>query len=70
MMSYGPNDRGMVLRWVNSGTGERHTRYGNRGAISARNWFKPRGQAALNKAVDNLANLIDTELEAMLNKKK
>ena len=70
MMHYGPNDRGMVLRWVNSGTSGRDTRYGNRGTIAARNWFKPRGQSALNKAVDNLANLIDTELEAMLNKKK
>ena len=70
MMHYGPNDRGMVLRWVNSGTGGRTTKYGNRGSIAARNWFQARGQAALNKAVDTLANLIDTELEAMLNKKK
>ena len=69
MMHYGPNDRGMVLRWVNSGTGERTSYGGNRGAIAARNWFKPRGQAALNKAVDTLANLIDTELENILNKK-
>ena len=70
MMHYGPHDRGMVLRWQNSGTSGRTTRFGNRGAIAALNWFKPRGQAALNKAVDNLANLIDTELEAILNKKK
>lgn len=69
MMSYGPNDRGMVLRWVNSGTGERTSYGGNRGAIAARNWFSPKGQAALQKAADNLANLIDTELEAILNKK-
>ena len=69
MMSYGPNDRGMVLRWQNSGTGERTSYGGNRGAIAARNWFKLRGQAALNKAVDTLANLIDTELENILNKK-
>ena len=70
MMHYGPSDRGMVLRWVNSGTSGRTTKYGNRGAIAARNWFEPRGQAALQKAADNLANLIDTELENILNKKK
>ena len=70
MMNYGPNDRGMVLRWVNSGTSGRSTRFGNRGAIAARNWFAPRGQAALQKAVDHLATLIDNELENMLNKKK
>ena len=70
MMNYGPNDRGMVLRWVNSGTSGRSTRFGDRGAIAARNWFAPRGQAELQKAVDHLATLIDTELENILNKKK
>lgn len=69
MMHYGPHDRGMILRWQNSGTDARNSKYGNRGAIGARNWFAPKGQAALNKAVDTLANLIDTELEAILNKK-
>lgn len=69
MMHYGPSDRGMVLRWVNSGTGTRTTKYGNRGSIAARNWFQPSGQAALQQATDNLANLIDTELESILNKK-
>ena len=70
MMHYGPHDRGMVLRWQNSGTSGRTTKYGNRGAIAARNWFEPRGQAALQKAADNLANLIDKELMNILNKKK
>lgn len=69
MMKYGPNDRGMVLRWVNSGTGARTTRFGNRGSIAARNWFKPSAQAALDRSVDVLARLIDTELNDILNKK-
>lgn len=80
---YAPQDRGMILRWVNSGTqkrqafGGRMSRRGydsslggNRGSISARNFFRNTGEPALIKAVDALANLIDTELEAMLNKKK
>lgn len=70
MMTYGPHDRGMVLRWQNSGTAERTSYGGNRGSITARHWFKPKGEAALQRAADNLANLIDTELMNMLNKKK
>lgn len=70
MMSYGPHDRGMVLRWQNSGTSGRESRYGNRGVITAGNWFSPRGQRAIGQAVSKLSNLIDTELENILNKKK
>ena len=70
MMNYGPHDRGMVLRWVNSGTSGRTTRFGNRGAIAARNFFRGAAERALTQATDALSNLIDTELEAILNKKK
>ena len=83
IMSYAPQDRGMILRWVNSGTQKRQalggrmgkrgydsSRGGNRGSISARNFFRNAGEPALVKAVDALANLIDTELENILNKKK
>jgi len=76
VMHYGPHDRGWILRIVNSGTSDREagTRggrlSGNRGSIAARNFFGPAGTSALAKAADNLANLIDTELEAMLNKTK
>ena len=75
VMHYGPHDRQWILRIINSGTGDRTagTRngrlHGNRGSIAARNFFGPAGQRALMKAADNLANLIDTELENMLNKK-
>ena len=82
IMSYAPQDRGMILRWVNSGTQQRQalggrmskrgydtSRGGNRGAIAARNFFRNAGEPALVKAVDALANLIDSELENMLNKK-
>ena len=83
IMSYAPQDRGMILRWVNSGTQQRQalggrmsrrgydtSRGGNRGAITARNFFRNAGEPALVKAVDTLANLIETELENILNKKK
>ena len=74
-MHYGPVDRQWILRFINSGTGERTagTRggrlSGNRGSIAPRNFFRGAGERALTKAADNLATLIDTELEAMLNKK-
>ena len=43
---------------------------GWRGKIAPRNFFRGAGERALVQATDALANLIDTELEAMLNKKK
>ena len=76
VMHYGPHDRGWILRIVNSGTVDREagTRggrlSGRRGAIAPRNFFGSAASSALSKAADNLANLIDTELEAMLNKTK
>ena len=42
---------------------------GARGRIAPRNFFGLSGHAALSKAVENLSNMIDTELEAILNKK-
>ena len=76
VMHYGPHDRQWILRIVNSGTTDRMagTRggrlSGNRGSIAARNFFGHAGHAALEKAVNNLSVMIDTELELMLNKKK
>jgi hypothetical protein len=75
VMHYGPIDRQWILRFINSGTKDRTagTRggrlSGNRGSIAARNFFRGAGDRALTKAADNLAMLINTELEAMLNKK-
>ena len=57
------NDRRKVDKW------NKHPNTGNRGNISARNFFRGAGERALAQAADNLATLIDTELEAILNKK-
>lgn len=70
ILNYGPLDRGFILRFVNSGTGDRNTRYGVRGSIAARNFLRSAGEPALVKAVDTLSNLIDSELQNILNKKK
>lgn len=67
MMHYAPLDRGMILRWVNSGTGERTTRYGKRGSIAARNFFHNLGDRAMGQMRDNLATAIEAEMQAILN---
>ena len=63
-IEFTPNDRRKVDKW------NKHPNTGNRGNIAARNFFRGAGERALAQAADNLATLIDTELEAMLNKKK
>ena len=62
-IEFTPNDRRKVDKW------NKHPNTGNRGNIAARNFFSGAASSALTKAADNLATLIDTELEAMLNKK-
>ena len=72
MMHYAPQDRGMILRWVNSGTDDRTagTRggklSGNRGSIAPRNFFRPLGDRALGTMRDNLATAIEEEMVKLL----
>lgn len=71
--SYFGKDRAFILRFVNSGTNVRHTQYGNRGSITARNWFQNMGQKELELASENLANVVNEELAeayAEMNKNK
>ena len=65
MMDYEGSDRGFILRFFNSGTGQRTagTRngrlHGNRGSIAARNWFPSSGQRAMNAAAQYIIDEID-----------
>jgi hypothetical protein len=56
---------GSKFRWSSNGGA-----YGNRGSLRALHWFKGAGEESLVAAADNLATLIDTELENILNKTK
>lgn len=47
-----------------------HNGVSNRGSIAARNFFRGAAEPTLVRAADELANLIDTELENILNTKK
>lgn len=62
MDSYFGADRGFILRFLNSGTQGRNTRYGYRGAIAARNWFENMAQKEMELAAENLASVINEEL--------
>lgn len=57
--SYIGSDRGFVLRFLNAGTQQRSTIYGNRGSIATRNFFGNRSHADMEKAAQNLETLID-----------
>ena len=75
IIHYGPHDRGFILRFLNSGTAQRESGTrggrlaGNRGSIAPRNFFGQAGQRALTRAADNLAKMIDKELEQLLRTK-
>ena len=59
VMSYQGADRGFILRFLNAGTDQRQTRFGNRGSISPRNFFANSSQPAMQKAAEQLSTLID-----------
>ena len=67
MHGYEGKARGMILRWVDQGVGERKTRYGNRGAIGPRNFFEPMASSALNVVSQHLADIIEQEIENVFN---
>ena len=66
---YTGKDRGFILRFVNSGTTTRQTRYGNRGSIAARNFMASAGQRELEAAAERLGALIDQELVRLMGEK-
>lgn len=59
MESYQGADRGFILRFVNAGTAQRDTVYGNRGSIRARQWFGSSSSRQLDAAVTKLADEIE-----------
>lgn len=60
--SYFGRDRAWILRIISSGTDTRHTRYGNRGSIAARNWFQNMAPKEMELAAGNLSAVIEEEL--------
>lgn len=58
LMSYWGSDRGFVLRFRNSGTSDRESRFGNRGRIAARRWFGVSANKEMERAAQELSSLV------------
>jgi hypothetical protein len=68
MHGYEGKARGMILRWVKEGNkADRTTRYGNRGSITARNFFGPLAGSAIDVVSQHLAKMIEEEIAKAFN---
>ena len=64
MNSYEGADRGFILRFLNAGTSNRETRYGNRGSLRARQWFGRSSTFQLDAAATKVAEMIEALLDS------
>lgn len=60
-------DRGFILRFINSGTTERETRYGNRGSIRQSGWFGHTAPFQMEAAAEKLAEEIEEYVKKQTN---
>lgn len=60
-------DRGYILRFINSGTVKRVTRYGNRGAIRQSNWFGHTASRQMDTAAERVAAAINEYVKQQTN---
>ena len=67
-MSYGPRDRGFILRFQEGGTKSRNTRYGGRGAITATGNFSKAARAGADIVAVRLMEKIDAKIEELMSK--
>ena len=65
--TYFGKDRGFVLRFLNSGTEERHTRFGNRRSIAARYIFERTAPWHMDQAAEAIAKAFEEEFVAAYN---
>lgn len=79
IMSYGGHERQFILHFVDAGTQPRSSGYGrskkgvaagngrgNRGSIAPRNFTQTLGRPAVQRAMDRLAAIIDTEFQKII----
>ena len=64
---YYGSDRGFVLRFLNSGTVNRDTRYGSRGAIRRTDWFGHTAPYEMERAASELAAAINKYIKLQAN---
>jgi hypothetical protein len=59
LLTYQGADRAFILRFLNSGTADRHNGYRRTGSIAARNWFEKASHTALQHAAEQFDLLLD-----------
>ena len=64
---YGGADRGFILRFLNAGTEERRTRFGNRGSIRTTEWFGHTAPWQMEQAAQELADNINEYIKQTAN---
>jgi hypothetical protein len=62
--SYEGSDRGFILRFINAGTVDRQTRYGNRGYLRAHDWFGRISAWHMNTAANDVVKMVEEMLNA------
>jgi len=62
--SYHGAARGFSLRFVNAGTADRVTRFGNRGSLRARHWFGTSSAFQVDAATADLVQMIEQMLDS------
>jgi hypothetical protein len=67
LLTYQGADRGFILRFLEYGTVNRESRYGNRGSIAARNWFGDMSHRELQHAAEQFELLLDELIEKEFN---
>lgn len=70
LQNYGPRDRGFILRWLESGTSSRKSRYGNRGSIAPHARFGPISEQYLEPVLQRLCEKIEKKTAELIYKGK
>ena len=68
LMTYGPRDRGFILRFQEGGTKSRTTKYGGRGSLSATGNFSKAARAGADIVAVRLMEKIDAKIEELMSK--
>ena len=64
---YGGADRGFILRFINGGTDNRQTKYGNRGSITQTNWFAQNAPKHIQAAAAQVAEAVNEYIKHVSN---
>lgn len=67
LQNYYGADRGFILRFLNAGTDDRKTRYGNRGSLRKSGWFERTAPWEMQAAAIEVANEINEYIKHINN---